>query len=137
MNYAALVLCDGCDALQAAPRPAGGRSRGRCVRCGADLPWSSGDWLDQAAGAPLLLLLLVTTVVVLLAALTLPILSIEQSGDLVTVNVWRAVAAFQAQHLTPLAALVAATTAVFPMLELASLCGLLACATFGWASPGA
>jgi paraquat-inducible protein A len=74
---------------------------------------------------------------VLVAALTFPIMSIEQSGDLVTVDVWRAIAAFQLQHLTPLAALVAATTAVFPILELASLCGLLVCATFGWAWPAA
>jgi paraquat-inducible protein A len=88
-------------------------------------------------GPSLLLALSGTTILVLGAALTLPIMSVAGASDLVTVNVWRAVAALRAQHLAPLAALVLVTTAVFPMLELGCLCGLVACATFASTSASA
>ena len=131
---ATLVLCGDCDALQVAPKAVGWILRLRCLRCGAELPRMPDRYLEQASGPTLLLLLLGTTMLVLVAALTLPILSIEESGNLVTVNVWGTIAAFQTQHLTPLAVLMGTTTAVFPILELACLSGLLACANFSWAS---
>jgi paraquat-inducible protein A len=131
---ATLVLCSDCDALQLAPKAVGWILQVRCLRCGAELPSIPGTYLEQGSGPPLLFLLLGTTMLVLVAALTLPILIIEESGNLVTVNVWGTIAAFQTQHLTPLAALMGVTTAVFPILELACLSGLLAGVNFAGAS---
>jgi uncharacterized paraquat-inducible protein A len=129
LDDARVVLCPDCDALQTLESTgAGHRSRGaRCFRCGARV-WRGPSALPGGAGIAPALALAVTALPLFVAAITLPILRVEGAGDVVSVNVWQAAEAFQAQHLPALAALVAVTTVGLPALELGCLVVSLACA---------
>jgi paraquat-inducible protein A len=129
LDDATVVLCPDCDALQTLESTTGvPPSRGaRCFRCGARV-WRGPGPLPGGAGIAAALVLVVTALPVFVAAITLPILRIEGAGDVVTVSVWQAAEAFQAQRLPALAALVAVTTAGLPALELGCLVVLLGCA---------
>ncbi len=114
MANAALVGCPQCDLLQRAIPLAAGSSA-LCGRCGATLYRAQPPSRDRA------LALTLAGLIVFAIALAFPIVALEMKGNVVQTTLLGAAQALYDDDMAPLAALVVATTTIFPLLVLAAM----------------
>ena len=114
MASMALVGCPQCDLLQRAIPLAAGESA-HCSRCSATLYRASPPTRGPA------LALTLAALIAFGIAMAFPIVGIEVKGNVVETTLPGAALALYADGAAPLAALVAATTMIFPLLVLGAL----------------
>lgn len=126
---ASVLACDECDLLHTGVLLPRGTSA-HCRRCGARLARNSGASLDR----PLALAL--AAVVMFVVANANDILQLQVSGQITSSTLAGAVARLWDQGMWIIALIVALTAMVFPFLQLASMCYLLAPLRNGSIPPG-
>ena len=119
MNRADLVACPECDALHRKP-PLAPHSTARCTRCRAVLYRRASGSVERA------LALNLAGLVTLLIANAFPIVALESNGIETRATLAGAIAILWTQNMQAVAVLVAASTFVFPLLELTAMTYLLA-----------
>jgi paraquat-inducible protein A len=113
-----LIVCEECDAVY--HRPSLGRGEiARCLRCDAELDRHTGSRLER------LLPLTVAALVLFAIANAFPIVAIEVQGLYSDTTLIGAVLALAGQGMSEVALLVAATTLVFPLVQMLVLFYLL------------
>ena len=128
MDRAELLACPECDLLQsdsAFPRP----RKALCARCGAILYQRHDNGLERTAALTVAALILFTV------ANAFPIVSLELQGDHTAATLFGAVSALWSQNMQLVAALIAFTAFVMPLLEIAALAWLLFPLRYGQKAP--
>ncbi|CAG9164992.1 Intermembrane transport protein PqiA [Cupriavidus laharis] len=113
-----LVACEYCDAVY----ERAGLSRGEralCVRCGGQL------YRESAHAYRRLLPLVITALILFLISNAFPIVEMDLKGVRTQTTLWGAVQALYADHMALVAALVFATTILFPLSEMLMMAYLL------------
>jgi len=121
MSSAALVGCPQCDLLQRAIPLAAGESA-LCGRCGATL------YRARPASRERALALTLAGLIAFGVAVAFPIVALDVKGNVVRTTLLGAARALYDDGMAPLAALVVATTTVFPLLVLGAIALLPAAA---------
>jgi len=114
MASAALVGCPQCDLLQRAIPLAAGESA-LCSRCGATL------YRARPASRERALALTLAGLIAFGVAMAFPIVALDVKGNVFKTTLVGAARALYDDGMAPLAALVVATTTVFPLLVLAAI----------------
>ncbi|WP_394788936.1 paraquat-inducible protein A [Rhodoferax sp.] len=112
------IVCEGCDAVHQKTTLACGETA-RCVRCGTELDRYTGNPLQR------ILPLVVAALVMFAVANLFPIVSIAIGGQHSETTLFGAVVALTDEGMAEVAALVLATTLLFPLLQLLILLYLL------------
>jgi paraquat-inducible protein A len=125
-----VVACPDCDAVQAVDGHRAG-TREVCYRCGALLAHGGRDRLDHA------LAYTIAAVPLLVVANLFPLMRMEGQGTEAVATLVGAAAAFQAQHLSILGALMLLATVLLPAVQVAGVAHLLLWLRRGRLAPGA
>jgi paraquat-inducible protein A len=112
--FAALLGCPECDLLQR-PVPVAAGQAALCSRCGARL------YRAALTGPDRTLPLTLAALVALGVAVAFPIIGLDIKGSQVQMNLIGAARALYEDYMAPLAALVIATTVVYPLLALSTM----------------
>lgn len=125
---AAALACHECDLLQTEPRLAPGETA-HCARCGALLARNPPDSIDRT------LALACTAAVLYVIANVYPLVGLKMQGQAVELTLVDALYRLWNDGMGAVAALVAVTTLVFPLLELSLILMVLVPLRLGRTSP--
>ncbi|CAG2135860.1 paraquat-inducible protein A [Cupriavidus numazuensis] len=113
-----LIACEYCDAVYQRAELARGE-RALCLRCGGQL------YRESTQAYRRLLPLVVTALILFLISNAFPIVEMDLKGVRTQTTLWGAVHALYADHMALVAALVFATTILFPLSEMLMMAYLL------------
>lgn len=117
-DLSSLIACEYCDAVYARTTLAPGE-RAQCLRCGGAL------YRESRRGYRRLLPLVITALILFVVSNSYPIVEMDLQGVRTQTTLLGAVEALHADGMDLVAALVLATTIVFPLTEMLMMCYLL------------